>query len=102
MNDDKALMIQQAHELMQNDQFSSAIMVELVSLWFDMKGIATTIQSLINESFIKTNSWEIYRDNKVVLEAVKLILQLAKVKWLSPTTNVAIFNNTPKGDTLQY
>lgn len=102
MNDDKALMIQQAHELMKNDQFSSAIMVELVQLWFDTKGIATTIQSLINESFIKTNSGEIYRDNKVVLEAVKLILQLAKVKGLSSTTNVAIFNNTPQGDKLQY
>jgi len=95
-------MIAQAQELMKSDQFSSAIMVELVWLWFDTKGIATVIQSLINESFIHTNSGEIYRDSKTVLEAVKLILQLAKVKWISPTTNVAIFNNVPKGDKLDY
>jgi len=96
-------MIQQATELMKNDQFSSAIMVELVWLWFDTKGIAEVIQSLITESFIHTNSWEIYRDSKTVLEAVKLILQLAKIKWIGPTTNVAIFNNIPQqGTKLEY
>ena len=62
------------------------------------------IDSLINESIIVTNSWERYRDNKTILETLKLMLQLNKVKEVQSVqqTNV-IFNNVPKKDTpLEY
>lgn len=77
-------------------EFSKAVMDRLSELGMDSNWISETLISLINDSFIKTNSGETYRDNKTVLETIKLILSMNWIKWASNQPQIAIFNNMPQ------
>lgn len=104
-----ALTADQKKELMlqlMNESWNMQMALQATGLarGYDANKYWDIIESLLNESIVKTNSWETYRDNKVVLETFKIMLQLNKVKEVQNVqqTNV-IFNNIPNKDKpLQY
>ena len=64
--------------------------------------IATKIADLLDTT-ITTNSWEVYKDGKTILETVKLVLQLNGAKWLGPTTQINFFAaSAAKDGKLEY
>lgn len=91
-------IVQRSAGQLSNEDFRQAVLSSLQEKWLWTEWISETLLSLVNESFIKTNSWEVYRDNKTVLEAVKLILSMMWVKWASQQPQIAIFNNMPSKD----
>lgn len=74
------------------DQAVACVMQELANQWVNAEYIAKNMKSLIDESFILTNSGEKYRDNKVVLETIKTVLKMAWAKT-GDGPQVVIFNN---------
>ena len=94
---DQEIVQRSAGQLSEKD-FRSAVLSSLQERGLWIEWISDTLLSLVNESFIKTNSWEVYRDNKTVLEAVKLILSMMWVKWAQQQPQIAIFNNMPTKD----
>lgn len=98
MSNEQEIVRSTSSSLSTQQEFSKAVMDRLAELGMDSNWISDTLVSLINESFIKTNSWEVYRDNKTVLETIKLILSMNWVKWASQQPQIAIFNNMPQNN----
>lgn len=104
-----ALTADQKKELMlqlMNESWNMQMALQATGLarGYDANKYWDIIDTLLQDSYILTNSWERYRDSKVVLETLKLMLQLNKVKEVQNVqqTNV-IFNNIPNKDKpLQY
>ena len=75
-------------------KFVVRLQQKFLDKWMDEDRIADKIIDLL-DSTITTNSWEIYKDGKTNLEAVKLILQILGMKGLGNTTNIAFFSGSP-------
>ena len=76
----------------QSDQFINELMNELQE-WEDRVGakeLASTIQSLLSAKTLNWK-WDEMNDNKVILDTVKLVLQLNWIKTWN-TVNVNLFN----------
>lgn len=88
----------------QSDQFVSELMANLDE-WENKVGakeLASTIQSLLSAKTLNSK-WDEMMDNKVILDTVKLVLQLNWVKTQN-SINVNLFNiQKPwKNDDLTY
>jgi len=73
----------------------------LAKKWIWAEAMVDKISNLL-EAKTLNNKWDEMNDNKAQQAALELAMKIYWIKWLWKWTNIAIFNNIPKDEKLQY
>jgi len=102
MSNNKITILKQSLDKPKNQELVDSILSELDSLNVWPAEIAKTIKELLNATTVN-QAWIEMKDNKVILDTIKLLLSMKWVKtWNTTQINLFNINKPGKDEPLQF